>query len=177
MSDNPIFGKLLTRSENSDLMVGEMKGQVEFTSGWEPVEGGKGVTCRTWVIKNVDADVDGADIKIEKGGYTPIQLVNAAQVVVDAPEIGKGYCCVMTKDGKIHTNFFDGSEKKQMVWEKSMVISWIAKEDMALTEFESPTFHDEMFINIPDEQNEIEGRSLAEYRKEVNRLRNLVESS
>jgi hypothetical protein len=63
-----------------------------------------------------------------------------------------------------------------MVWEKGMIISWIAKQDMALTEFETPAFHKEMFINIPDSQNEVQGRSLVEYRKEVNRLRNLVKS-
>jgi hypothetical protein len=58
-----------------------------------------------------------------------------------------------------------------------MVISWIAKQNMALTEFESPAFHQDMFINIPDDQNEIQKRSLVEYRKEVNRLKNLVKSS
>ena len=176
MTDNPMFNKIIARGDNGDLDIGGMKGKVEYTSDWQPVDGGKGVTCRTWRIKDADADVDGADIKIDKGGYTPIQLVNAANVVVDAPEFGKGYC-VMTKDEKIHTSYFDGSTKKQMVWEKGMVIAWVAAESMGLTEFESPAFSDAMFSNIPDEQKTIKEYPrlpLEKFRTEVNRLKKLV---
>ena len=177
MIDNPIFNKIVSRNDNGGLEIGGMKGKIEFTSEWQPGDGGKGVTCRTWRIKGVDADVDGADIKIDKGGYTPIQLVNAANVVVDAPEFGKGYCCVMTPDEKIHTSYFDGSTKKQMVWGKGMVIAWVAAESMGLTEFENPAFSDAMFINIPDEQETVKEYPhlpLEKFRTEVNRLKKLV---
>lgn len=154
---NPIFPKIINRGNDGDLSIGGMKGKVEYTSQWDPVEGGKGATCRTWKIQGVDADVDGADIKIEKSGNTPIQLVNAANVVVDAPEFGKGWCCIMAPDGKMHTNYFDDSSKKQMVWDKGMLIVWVAKEPMGVTEFESPAFNEGMFINISDDQGSVSG--------------------
>ena len=184
MGENPIYPKLIKRPNTSDtqLNIGEMRGEVEYTSDWEVVEGGFGVSCRTWIIKGVIADVDGADIKIKpdiknkKPGYTPIQLVQSANVVVDAPESGKAYCVIRDTDGIVYVNYFDQEPKEQMVLSKGMVICWIAETEVRLTEFESPMFNSEMFMNIPDDLDVVNNLPLTEYREIVNDLRGSIKT-
>lgn len=176
MGENPKYPKVISRGspDDSSLMIGETGSEVEYTSGWEGVEGGRGVKCRTWKIKNLEADVDGADIVIEAGGFTPVQLVKVAEVVVDAPEEGKAYCCVMDTDGTIYVNYFDGEEKSQMVWSKGMVIFWIAETEVRLTEFESPSFNPEMFATVPEDATEYQGIPMTEYLEVVRDLKGKV---
>lgn len=176
MGENPIYPKIIDRpdSDNTDLSLGEMKGKVKYTSDWENVDGGKGVSCRTWVIENVDSDVDGADILILEGGYTPIQLVKAANVVVDAPEEGKAFSVVMDRDSTIYVNYFDGKEN-QMVWSEGMIITWIAETDVRLTEFESPSFSDDMFENIAEETPRVNDLPMDKYLQTVRELRKKVQ--
>lgn len=178
MGESPKHPKIIHRTSeaSSTLIIGGMEGKVKYTSNWEKVDGGKGVSCRTWKIEDVDADFDGADIKILKGGHTPVQLVKAANVVVDAPETGKAFCAVMDTDSKIYVNYFDGKNKEQMVWSEGMVISWIAETDVRLTEFESPSFSDEMFENISEDNHEVNGLPLEEYLQTVELLRKKVNS-
>ena len=179
MNENLIFPKIVTRGnpDKTEVSIGGLTGQVEYTSGWGNVEGGKGVTCRTWKVAGSDDSnlADGADIKIEAGGYTPVQLVKSARVVVDAPESGDVYCIVMAPgntEAKVIP--FDSSNKSQMVWEQGTIICWIAKKETRLTEFESPSFNAEMFTNIPDGQIEFEERDLSKLCEKVYGLRESV---
>lgn len=176
MGENPKYPKIIERPDpdNTELLLGEMKGKIKYTSDWESVEGGKGVSCRTWVIEGVDSDVDGADIEILEGGYTPIQLVKAANVVVDAPEEGKAFSVVMDTDSKIYVNHFDGQEKNQMVWSEGMVITWIAETDVRLSEFESPSFSDGMFENITEDTSRVNNLPMDKYLQTVKELRSSV---
>jgi hypothetical protein len=174
-SDNPIHHKIVTLDNKSKtLQLGGLIGEVEYTSDWEKVEGGKDVECRTLKIKRSDINVDGADIIIKAGGYTPIQMVNAVEVVVDAPEKGKAYCCVMDKEGNININYFDGETKQQMVWAEGMTICWIAVTDFRFTEFESPSFNKDMFTNLPEDNSHDPSLSFSEYLMRVNELRERV---
>lgn len=176
MSENPKYPKVIGRDnlDDSSLVIGETRSEVEYTSGWEKVEGGRGVKCRTWRIKDLEADVDGADIVMEAGGFTPVQLVQVAEVVVDAPEKGRAYCCVMDTDGTIYVNYFDDEEKSQMVWSKGMIIFWIAETEVRLTEFESPSFSPEMFATVPEEVAEFQGLPMTEYLRVVKDLKGKV---
>lgn len=172
MGENPKFPKIITRPGGEAISIGGMDSKVEYTSDWEKVDGAVGVSCRTWKIKNVDTNVDGADIIIEAGGHTPIQFIQAAEVVVDAPEEGEAFCCVMDTDGQIYVNHFDGTEKSQMVWSRGMIVCWVAQSKVRLTEFESPSFNEKMFINIPDDTIRFRGRPMSEYLKIVKNLKN-----
>lgn len=176
MSENPIHPKTIERlnAPEETILFDRQDYDVTFTSDWVKVEGAKGVACRTWKIEGVETNVDGADIIIEAGGYTPIQLVQAAEIVVDAPEAGEAWCVVMDTDGQIYINYFDGSEKQQMEWGKGMIITWIAKTEVKLTEFESPSFNDDMFATVPEDKDEFQGRPMIEYLKIVKELRNLA---
>lgn len=174
---NQKFPKLVRRDrEGGTVAIGPMVGKVEFSGEWSEVNGSKGVSCRTWTVKGVDMNlVDGADINIERGGHTPIQEVNVAELVVDIPERGRGYVCVMDTDGQVYVNYFDGSEEFQMVWTKEMLICWVAETRMELTEFESPAFTDEMFTTVSDDVTQWKGRDIANYRNIVFKLRQSVE--
>ncbi len=174
-----LFQTKITR-ENSDGNTVLFDGQpvkIKFTDTWQIVDGGKGVWVRTWILEGSEDDVDGADIRIDAGGYTPIQLVHAAEVVVDVPETGESYCVVMDLDGTITTHHFNENEKKQMVWTKDMVITWIAKTEVTLTEFEKPSFHDGMFLTIPDREYEVRGFLIDEYLATVMRVREMCAAS
>ncbi len=170
MGENPKYPKIIDRTD-TELRIDGLTGEVEYTSNWDNVEGGKGVNCRTWRIKNGKADVDGADIIIEAGGYTPIQKVKSAEVVVDAPESGECWCVVMDTDGEIYVNYFDDKEKFQMVWSEGMIVCWIAKTEVKLTEFESPSFNDNMFENLDEETLENGNDKMFRYLKMVKDLR------
>lgn len=173
---NPEFHgpKIIQRDpEGAVLSVLGMTGEIRYlTGGWESVEGAKGVLCRTWEIVGTEDNVDGADIIIEAGGWTPLQLVQAAEIVVDAPEIGEGWVVAMDKEGdEVFVNFFDESEPFQMNWTEGMIICWIAKSKVRLTEFESPAFNEEMFVTVPEDQNIFRGRDITKLLDTVKRLR------
>lgn len=170
MGENPKYPKIIVRTDTK-LRIDGLTGEVEYTSNWDNVEGGKGVKCRTWRIKNGEANVDGADIIIEAGGYTPIQKVKSAEVVVDAPETGECWCVIMDTDGEIYVNYFDDTEKGQMVYSEGMIVCWIGKTEVKLTEFESPSFNDGMFENLDEEILENGDDKMPEYLRTVRVLR------
>jgi hypothetical protein len=160
MGENPKFPKVINRDrQGTALEVFGVKGNVKYTGEWQLVEGGKGVDCRTWEVEGINAKVDGADIRIKAGGYTPIQRVNSVDVVIDTPESGKALCVVMDTDGQIYINHFDDEVKGQMEYTEGMYICWIAETEVELTEFESPSFSEEMFTNI--DENTIEPGDIA----------------
>lgn len=176
MPENPISPKLIEREDKDTRVVSfdGSKGKVEYHTGkWDPVAGGRGVTCRTWRLEGGDDGADGADIIIENG-WTPIQRVKAANVVVDAPEEGEGSCCVMDLEGKIHVTPFDSKNKGQMVWSEGMIITWVSKTRLRFTEFEAPSYSDGMFENIPDDSVEFQSLPMAKYLRKVTELRALV---
>lgn len=165
------FPKIIKRENQKNLELGSMRGKVVYTSDWEDVVAGRGVKCRTWEIAGAGVDMDGADITIEAGGYTPIQYVSSAEVVVDSPESGEAYCLVMDPRGQIYINVFDEQKGGQMVFTQGMIITWIAKTDVTLTEFESPKFSDQMFINIPEDTLGFNGTPLSQYMEIVKEFR------
>lgn len=177
MSQEIKFGKIIARDnpDTTDISFDGFRDTIIYTSEWEEVAGTKGVRCRTWKLERGDGGVDGADIFIEAGGYTPIQYVNSADMVVDTPESGECYCVVLDLDGQVQVHHFNDSKKGQMVWNQGMIITWIAVTEVRFTEFEKPSFHDEMFANIPEETAEYQGRSLTEYNQKVDELRRFVD--
>lgn len=166
--------KIIQRDpEGIVLRVLGMEGEVKYHTGeWETVEGANGVLCRTWMIAGTEDDVDGADIIIKAGGWTPIQLVQAAEIVVDAPETGEGWVVAMDAQGdEVYVNYFDGSEPFQMNWSEGMIICWIAKNEVSLTEFESPAFSEAMFVTVPENVDEFRGRDISKLLETVRFLR------
>lgn len=173
MAEKPLFGRFIERPDIDSQLVkfDTSTTEVVYTSKWAEVLGAQGIKCRTWKLDNSDGGVDGADILIEAGGFTPIQLVNAANVVVDIPESGKADCVVMDLDGDIHVHHFDVEHAHQMVWTAGMIVTWIAQTEVRLTEFECPSFTEDMFKTIPDDASEYEGRSMTEFIAQVMQLR------
>jgi len=183
MENNLEFPKLVSRVGENKIKVEGVSGEAEIriVDDWTAVPGGVGVTCRTWVVEGLDYKADGADILMtpdsETGkSWTPVQMVNSAEVVVDIPE-DKAVCCVVRdKEGKVYTVDFsekNDEEMTQMVWEKGNFICWISKGEnpVRITEMESPPFEEGMFLNVPEGAEEFEGVDLKEYWAEVRRQR------
>ena len=178
MAEKPLFEKCIERPHIDSQLVrfDTSTTEVVYTSDWNDVPGAHRVKCRTWSLDDGDGGVDGADIVIEAGGYTPIQLVNAATVVVDIPESGSADCVVMDLDGDIHLHHFDEENIHQMVWTERMIITWIARTEFRLTEFECPSFTENMFKTIPEDAPKYEGRTMTDFIAQVMQLRSQNQS-
>ena len=175
MTENPSYPKIITRPslETTDIIIGKLQGHVKYTSDWAPVEEGRGVSVRTWTLEGDTIDsplVDGADIIIEAGGYTSIQLVNSANVVVDALETDTFFSVVLDAEGQIYVNGPDRSNQ-QLIYTKGMIIALIATDPSRFTEFEQPAFHNDMFTTVPENSNVFQNRDMTEYLKIVRTLR------
>ena len=138
------------------VTIGDLTGEVEYTSDWESVSGGKGVTCRTWRIEGDEGKIfDGADIKMEpdKNGrsYTGLQQVN--QVVVDVPN-GKVTGLVLDPmQGGLFIHQFDTPEvcHHQFVYRPGLVTTLIATTSSQIVEVESPAFNANTFKNLSED--------------------------
>lgn len=156
MSENVRYPKIISRPDNSThLILGESQCNVEFTSGWEPVAGSRGFSCRTWKIEGDDGTFfDGGDLSAlpdsnGRPAYSPIQRVNDVQVVVDAPESGHLVGIVLTAAGEIKVaEFTPDRHHEQLVYGPGDIITWVAYETSTITKAESPAYGPEMFTNL-----------------------------
>lgn len=178
MSENPIFRRNIHRPslDSDQLTVYGVNGTIQLTSGWEIVAEGKGVKYQSWKINGLSpsTEVDGADIIIEAGGYTPIQLVKTAEIVIDAPENSRCFSVVMDTDGQIYVNGPDELKDRQIVYSQGMIITLIAETETRVTEFESPAFNPDMFETVPEDNDQFQGRSMTKYLRIVRQIRQQV---